>query len=528
MIKQQKILGIALSIFAVALLAVYFIFIGPLLKEAVGDPDSTLQIDEGEVEGANDRVMLFEYVERANMSSIEVHNEHGTYSFIRNKDGDFVIKGLESVAFDPKLFSTLVVDCGYTLSYVKVANKNPQKLSDYGLDDESSPAYYILTTKEGKTHKVYVGDKIPSNSGYYVRYEGRNTVYVLNTTIETTVLAPIEDFIVPTLIFPTTVNTYNLVDDFIIYSGAYWGDADNGINIGDANETKKPIVRFHKIKDSEKHQFNQNETFYMQYPGDGVYTASGYVDAVAQQFVSYKGLKTVKVAPVDEDLKKYGILDAEYTLLFINNDVTTENGKEKYTPVPNLLYFSKLQSDEEYGEYRYVYSVRFGIIAIVGEYDCEFLTYTLNKWVTDSLFSVNIDSVAEMKVQSGKLDATFTLEGSDTNLVVTDSSGKKIDTTNFRKFYQSALVLKKGGFADLTEDEMRALREDDSKISVKFTVKLRDGTERVFRFYSCGVQSYYTIDGEGEFYVATTELSKFVRDAERVLREEIVDSDSSW
>ncbi|KAF0108702.1 MAG: hypothetical protein FD146_588 [Anaerolineaceae bacterium] len=54
--------------------------------------------------------------------------------------------------------------------------KNPQSLSSMGL---GSPAYVMkLTFQSGIEHKLEIGDKTPSGSGYYARLD-KGTVYII-------------------------------------------------------------------------------------------------------------------------------------------------------------------------------------------------------------------------------------------------------------------------------------------------------------------------------------------------------------
>ena len=548
MTKKQIRLAIVLGIAFVVLLLTYFIVLRPIINEVIEDMKPPLNLENGEVEGANDRIMLFPQVERASIQSIEVKNSHGTYKFVRNKNNSFDIEGSEGTAYDAELFSTLVTDCGYTLSKVKVANDNPDKLSDYGLDEASNPAYYILTSVEGVSHKVWVGTIIPSNGGYYVRYEGRNTVYVLDSTLETTVLAPIEAFVTPTLIMPTSLTTYYMLDDLAIFRGTFTpkldekGDETTGgasattdkgeDSAGGVTSDKKeqtPIVRFHYLKDEEKAKLDINATFWMDYPGNGAYYASTYVDGVAQQFIAYAGSECVKLAPTDDDLKKYGCLDADYTLYVVNNQAVTDaNKKTQYIAIPNFVYFSEMQKDEETGEqFRYAYSVLFDLVAKVPYYDCLFLEYDLNTWVSAQLFNTNINKVSYVTVESGDTNISFTLRGQDSALVVEDNAGHFPEVKNFRKFYQVMLGLMKGGNVSLTEAQCKALTSDEANVTAKLTVKMHSGRELVYRFYSYGVQTYYTVNGEGEFYLPTAQVTKLINDAVRVTRDEVVNPDNA-
>ena len=555
MTKKQTRTAIILAIGFVVLLVLYFAVLRPIINEVIEEVKNALDLDEGEVEGVNDRIMLFEQVERASIQSIEVSNEHGVYRFVRREYVDsstgmkaytFDIQGHEGTSYSSELFSTLVVDTGFTLSKVKVANDNPDKLSDYGLAPDQNPAYYILTTVEGKQHKVWVGDKIPSNGGYYVKYDTRNTVYVLDTTLETTVLAPIEAYVTPTLVMPSSLTTYFMLDDLAIFKGVYLpeddeeeGDEADGEGKGEdkdkeepklpENVTTDPFVRFHYLTDADKEKLDINATFFMDHPGNGSYYASGAVDGLAQLLIAYEGIETVKLGPTDDDLRSYGCYEAAYTLYVINNQgVVDKNGVTQYVQIPNYVYFSEMQKDEETGlEFRYAYSILFDIVAKVPYYNCEFLTYDLNTWVNNSLFSMNINKVSYVTVESGDVYAKFTLKGQDSDLVVETNTGHKPEVKNFRNFYKVMLGLTKGGNVNLTDEQVAALVANDANITAKLTINLHSGKTLVYRFYSYGVQTFYTINGEGEFYLPTSQVNKLISDAQKLEADLVINPDDA-
>ena len=75
MTKKQNRLAIILGIVFVALLLTYFFLLRPIINEVIEEYKEPLNLENGEVEGANDRIMLFPQVERASMQSIEVKKQ---------------------------------------------------------------------------------------------------------------------------------------------------------------------------------------------------------------------------------------------------------------------------------------------------------------------------------------------------------------------------------------------------------------------------------------------------------------------
>lgn len=199
-----------------------------------GATDDYIPVDtEGnENVGFNDRVLIFPHIEKKNILSLEVHNEHGVYTFQRvnenmelDKNGDFIIKGSPLTAYNQELFAELYVGAGYTLTLMKI--KNPIRrtesgapcphtktvdgkvviadgcdcvFSEYGLVPETrernvvdkktgetitdkdknpiketyeyEPAYYILTDIDGNKYKLLIGDMLVTGGGYYAQYVG--------------------------------------------------------------------------------------------------------------------------------------------------------------------------------------------------------------------------------------------------------------------------------------------------------------------------------------------------------------------
>ena len=412
-----------------------YIYVTELGTEVKVDPDtgintvySVIDTVDGEEVGVSDRIQMFKQIKQADIDKIEVHNAHGAFTFYVDKDGDFQIQGHEGVPYSQVMFSSLAVSCGYTLSTRKIQDpiKDENGLyTEYGLAPEKrvdengneydySPYWYRITDINGNSHTVYIGDAVPSNTGYYVKLTDRDAVYVMNysidgsylgmydgqvyDTIESVLHVPIEKFVTPMVTYPMELNNY-----FDVRAFALWeGDKFNSIpeNITDEELEKldlDPIVSF-TYWDLEERTgtFYANTPYILAYP-EGYVANDNAIDTTLQSFYTMSTLGVVKLGITEEDLKTYNLVEPEYVVYF--------DFQGKYE---HLIFIS---AETERGT-RYMTSGIYDIIVEVDRSKLPFLNYTRNDWVNDLYFSMNLAWAKKIEVEyAGKL-YTFELDNS--------------------------------------------------------------------------------------------------------------------
>ena len=412
-----------------------YIYVTELGTEVKVDPDtgintvySVIDTVDGEEVGVSDRIQMFKQIKQADIDKIEVHNAHGAFTFYVDKDGDFQIQGHEGVPYSQVMFSSLAVSCGYSLSTRKIQDpiKDENGLyTEYGLAPEKrvdengnsydyEPYWYRITDINGNSHTVYIGDAVPSNTGYYVKLTDRDAVYVMNysidgsylgmydgqvyDTIESVLHVPIEEFVTPMVTYPMELNNY-----FDVRAFALWeGDKFNSIpeNITDEELEKldlDPIVSFAYIDLEERTgTFYANTPYILAYP-EGYVANDNAIDTTLQSFYTMSTLGVVKLGITEEDLKTYNLVDPEYVVYF--------DFQGKYE---HLIFIS---AETERGT-RYMTSGIYDIIVEVDRSKLPFLNYTTNDWVNDLYFSMNLAWAKKIEVEyDGKL-YTFELDNS--------------------------------------------------------------------------------------------------------------------
>ncbi len=413
---------------------------------AVVDYDSA----GGELLGFSDRIMMFPQITQKNTYSIEVTNEHGSYRFYRDASGTVHIEGTEDslVAYDQTLFASLCVSCGYTLTMQKlnlspdyVAPRLPDGSVDYSaygladVYDEAgnlvyTPATYTVTkaiyandgtctADENTKYTVKVGDALLSGGGYYVQLVGRDAVYIVNSEIKNTVLQPVEALVTPAVIYPMSVSTYMMIQNFMLGT----------INVEEILKTDKddlenvdmePIVSFTYL-DLE----NRTNTIYQSRPFlTGMKLMSGYeindnnASAIMSRFYEMKYIACRELGVNKDTLKEYGLDQDVYYLSFASPVLDANNSITGY--IDNVLLISEKTEDGTY----YIASTLYDMIVEVDQYYLAFLEWEESDWYNSSFYQHNVAYVSKLNIKIGDKSFHFGLDNSCSYMFYETGEGK--------------------------------------------------------------------------------------------------------
>ncbi len=510
-LKRQRQTIILCVVMIAALLAVLICLVPLLTSKEDQTPDvETMEVLEGEAMPKNsttstensddgkvysDKILIFEHLERADIKSIDVHNEHGDYSFYFDEAyNDFLVKDHIAAPYDKEKFSSLVVGTGYTVTNERVFDVC-ENFEEYGLDESKDLPYYTVTSKAGNVHTVYIGDKISAGNGYYVRYAGRDSLYILRTDFSTTVLAPLESLITPSLLLPMNQNDYFTVKNFAIMKG----------------EALQVVIDY--IKNENTEEIGGQNSYFMLYPANYAVNTTSYSD-VLSRLLELKGLSTLVCSPTEEELSEYGLLEPAYGLRY------------EYMGIEQPLFFSEKTENGNY----YVFSPTFNLIAEVDGAQLDFLEWDMLKWIDPPIFMMNIDLVSSMTIESETATRVFDLVGKKDQLVVTErNTGFKPEVKNFRQFYKTILYVHNKGYVseDLSEEELNALVSDENNVGLTLTIETYAGQTLVYKFYPYSTRrAFCTVNGKGEFYVQRDMMTKIITDGEKVMTNTEIDAEA--
>ncbi len=325
--------------------------------------------DEGEESASSARVRLFAKI--TDIASIEVSNDFGSYSFIKNKNGEFVIQYYEGIEYSEEIFAYLRSVCSNTIMLEKLDSPivdDNGEFSEYGLVERTvtdkdgntvikRPASFKITDTNGKSYTVLIGDKVLSNDGYYVQLVGRDAVYVADSSYyDQTVMCGIESYVIP-LIVNMSGSYYFDVRDFALVEHDY-SIYDQTLNEDDIKQTIHTAFTY--IPGSERKDFEMTRPYKLQQNHVAGYYASEeniYRYVLMQLYnMTYERVCLIGLgSATDEQLARYGMLKSKYMITFDSYvDYLYDTDNKHVFLDANSEYVFYMYS-KEVGKFVYVY-----------------------------------------------------------------------------------------------------------------------------------------------------------------------------
>lgn len=410
------------------------------------------------------------------ITSIEVHNEHGSYTFERTTGNNFILSGHEGVSYTFEKFASLAVVCGEPLASQRL--KNPVRLpdgsidlSEYGLVAEKrsktsldengneitveydyEPAYYVVTTMAGDVHRVIIGDRTVPGTGRYALYDGgtvigddgeavtygrRDTVYILgNTTnplgysgIEDVLMARVEDIVTPMIVYPVDMANHFNVSDFIIYDNIDYDAIYDALvdKYGSPDEIEEGDVDGEEFLSYYNEMFEKYSHKACHFSYQALDTRSGAMNA-HEPYISqleYAGGYYINGENVDTVL--YNLYETVFTgveVLSPTDEEIAEYGLDRAAFVISYFYEITDNGEKSY-VYNYVevserqedgtyyaYSSDYDMIVGVSESSFDFLDWEELSWYDTGYIQLNISNVTDIKIESPEFSVDFEIEDS--------------------------------------------------------------------------------------------------------------------
>ena len=502
--KKRVTLTVVLAVLCVALCAALVFLLGDMTSSDTQSGGSKTL----------DKLSLIDFED---VASIHVKNQKDEYTLV-NSNGTLVLDGYEYAPLNNYKLMYLLSNACQTY-YTYSAEVETDELAHFGLAAGEHQAEFTVKTLDGDTYTIYIGDETLANDGYYIRAEGEEGVYVLGYDIESDLLGPSEYLIDRNLVYGTDMNTYYLVDDFVLRKNGETFVAIDFVDSADRSELAAMGIQR------------------LTYPTG--YFASDYYNSVLTKFSLLDSdgstnfmLAEVLSYKVDQGtLAEYGI-DIEkpaYDLSF-STPVMDSDGNI-VAKFPNAVVFSEKQRDEDGAYFYYAYSVYYGVLGRIEQITVDFLEWGLEKWVSPYLFQINIINADTISFDSANGYYEFKLTGADNeSLTVTEvQSGYSPNIKNFRNLWQTLLSVSHDGYLGLGDEEVATVTSNPKNKLLTMKVTTRSGIEQEYVFYQYTDQRvYYTINGSGEFYLPITMVNKVIADVDRFMAGEEIDPEARY
>lgn len=460
------------------------------------------------------RVMMYKRISQDNIESIVVTNQVGSYRYYRDKNGVMQIEGVEKsvVSYDPEKVAGLCVDCGYSLTMQKLDFTSPHtpRLADgsvdyaaYGLSDvydESGKLIYTPTLftitgvpdneTESVTHKVQIGDACVSGGGYYARRVGYDAVYIIDTGVEESVLAPVESLVMPMIIYPTTSSLYLEVYDFVL------GKANLKEGV-DPTSAKLDVITAFTYQDLTARfntLFTTSPYIALSEPWASMteYTINdANASTVFGNMYEMKFLSCVKLGILDENnkfipglMEKYGLTGDVYYMSYKSPMINSSGALIKDEDGNQMLANNQLVISQktERGTY-YVASLLCNMIVEVDQLYLSFLDWELSDWYNEYFFTYNLSYMQELSVTIGDRSYDFTFDNKLSYAFYENSDGE-----------MKVVDLEKGKLTDHGNGSYTYVDKD----GVSHPVKMIDFSNKSGFVYQNGNVVY--TDAEGKVY----------------------------
>ena len=538
MTDKKRIISVIVSasLFVILLAAYLFVFLPMSRADEDADTDTAPELEEWEDLGYGNTILMSKRSERGDIASLEVENEYGSYKFVKTltSSGEkFVLEGNENIAYNDMAFSMLIVTTGIPTASGRITTEATEEdLELYGLADPI--ASWKVTTTDGDIYEIAVGSKMLSGGGYYaMRIDHPTHVYVLSTTVEQSVLLPVESMLNPLVCAGINTNNYLTCDNFeLTFDG-------------------KPVIR---IRQREKEEFYNPDAQYetqITYPGSYKTDDSFFlynislldkysVESTETADENIEAVTAVYLGDDPEVLRKYGLGSYYYNLSFTVKAEAGSSATYKYD-----IRISALQDDgyyyavSNYYDYKLVMKCPKAMFSWIelDSYENGEPKVDLIEWIDEDPIMLNIAYVDTISVNLQGNVINYTLKhgtNSDGNatLEVTADNGFSMSDSDiyiFRNYYKVMLGVKIMADSELNDEDVERLMNDPSRHLATIRFNMKNGTVNEYTFYRDTTRrALMASDGNAQFYVLADWFEKLISDTDRLMQGLEIDANMKY
>ncbi len=489
--------------------------------------------------------------DRYKVDYMKVKNANGEFSLIQDpKTKNFVFENATTLSYNAEAFSTLLMSGIYMLSGGKV--ENPAELSQYGLDniDKATAVVDVLLTDK-TLHRVIIGNPTLDGKGYYAKHYKKDHIYILPNNNAKNLLISANDLLETTLVnaVSSLEDVYSVDDIHVKFL------KDNKelhvVLLDDDDDDGQQIYSIWKILAPEelipagKEFGNPNSSAFTEFIQSAATLKTEYIKEYKMEeiplnenilsVVKEDALENYKAETIlsfsDDVLKKYGLDNPRLEVMYTNPLKTS--GDQKYN-ITSRVIISDKSEDGFYYAYSYLYKYDSkgkllevfctGCISVLTVETVEWLEWELMDFNNRFLYKNFVYNLDWIEVDYRNEVYRFNVDGSrededvkGVKLICPDGTTKDIDIQTFKFLYAAIINIYMVDNYDIAD-------ENPSEIC---KIKLHAGgglTEMVF-FRVTNTKAYYTLNGEGKYYVKFESVHNFLEKYLRVLDGDLLTKD---
>ena len=401
----------------------------------------------------------------------------------------YTLEEYKDLDVNTALVGTLINNCN-GLKAQSVAARDCTDLAKFGLDKPSATVEF--TYESGNTVKFYVGDKAPSGQTVYVRVDGSNDVYMVESSLVANYSKTNNELIEKTILSKPSDEDMPIIKSLRV----------------EREDMESDILIEYDKSSEDTYSGGTSSAHKMVEPTESYLTVDRSTNVVSGMFgLTASGIYALHCKEAD-------IAEAGLSEPFCKVTMDCDDGST------HVLLLSEIFTDDSGSKCSYAMLEGGKVIYTVSADKAEWLTVQPVDIASKMMIAAYVWNITELSASGGGEKAEFTVslkedaEKSETRSAddyIVRKDGEEFDTERYRTFYSFLVSANAEEFAlgvPVPEGEPAAV--------VKYTDSYTDKTN-TFEFYDDSVmRSLIVVNGESKYYCTKAYVNTLIENIKRI------------
>ncbi len=456
--------------------------------------------EEGEEQTETTNNIEVKKLESDDIASVNVTNLGGTVELYSQEVADdstesesdakleWYTKQVDKSLTDSSIIERVVNTVATISASMEITKKTAEEC---GLTSASTKA--VVTPKKADGYTVLLGDKSPDNTGYYLKIENEDKIYLVSDDVYSSLRFDILDFAAT-----PTIEGFDKEDKEVADSFTEQGTIQKFDRLTISGENYPEAI---DIYPNDDEQLSEYYSYIIKTPQLRLAQNLENITPLFESGITPSGAYSYDVTSAS--IKKVGLDKPDM-------QIKMQIGKA------TVIFKIKQQADGDYAVINenspVIYRVSASTLSTVAGYET-------TDYYLSTVFMINIEKISNFTVNTPEKSYSFDVvknedEDAEEDYNVT-IGGKKLVSDNFQNFYANCISLTT---KDYINDNLT------SKPEFSFVITLKEGGKSVVEFTKVSATRYQCkLDGVGMGRVTTSELSNLIKLAEKTANGETID-----